>query len=230
MITWSPSFRPAVTMASLPIQLAIVTGLRRALPSGPTVITMRDCSFCRIAACGTRIALLLAGEHAHLRELARQPLAPRDWRTPRAAARCPACGSTVLAEKLSLPLSATTAVVVRSRAARCASRSAPRMRLKSGSASEKRTQMGFTCVSVREQARIRVRGDEAALGALRAARDAGDRRRDRRVRKIELGFLQLRLGRGDGGIRGLGRWRPPCRSRAGRWPFPWRAARGASRR
>src|SRR4051812_2506562 len=37
-ITWSPSFRPAVMIMSLPIQLEVVTGLGVTLFSGPTVI------------------------------------------------------------------------------------------------------------------------------------------------------------------------------------------------
>ncbi len=56
MITMSPSASPAVTTALEPIQLAIFTDLEAALPSRPAVITMRDCSFCRIACCGTRMA------------------------------------------------------------------------------------------------------------------------------------------------------------------------------
>ena len=85
----SPSFRPAVTTMSEPSQLAVCTGLaRRALPSGPTTMTMRACSVCSTAACGTSDRLLLAREHAHAHELAREPRACRDWGTRRAAAPC----------------------------------------------------------------------------------------------------------------------------------------------
>jgi len=56
-ITLSPSSRPPVTTALLPIQLDACTGLGFALPSGPMVMTMRDCSLCSTAACGTSIAV-----------------------------------------------------------------------------------------------------------------------------------------------------------------------------
>jgi hypothetical protein len=54
-----------------------------------------------------------------------------------------------------------------------------------------------------EQRRIRVRGDEAALGTNRASRNAADGRGDLRIREIELGLLEVRFRRGDGGRTGV---------------------------
>ena len=51
-MTWSPSFSPLWTTQSLPSQAPVSTGTGVALPSRATH-TMRPCSVCMTADCGT---------------------------------------------------------------------------------------------------------------------------------------------------------------------------------
>ncbi|HSS26480.1 MAG TPA: hypothetical protein VLL50_00860 [Usitatibacter sp.] len=164
---------------------------------------MRDCSFCRIACCGTRKAFCSPASTRTFANCPRQPFDSwiGEFGTQLHGAELGVDGGR---REIELAVVGNDRVgVVHELHARSALGAADAIEVRLG---EREAHPDGIHLGERgEQARIRVRGDEAPLGALRAPGDARDRRRDFRIGEVELGFLQLGLRSRDGSRGGASR-------------------------